>query len=146
MPLDFLTHDSYWVVGHMHLFLMGLITFAFVGFTYYLFPLITGRMYSEKAATIQFWLMFIGVPMIFVTQHLAGLYGMPRRVFDYIHTPELVIMNQIATIGAWIVATAMAIFIVNLVKSSMSGKPANMQDPFGIGETYYDYRRREPHH
>src|SRR6185369_3083178 len=34
MPLDFLTHDSYWVVGHMHLFLMGMITFGFLGFLY----------------------------------------------------------------------------------------------------------------
>jgi cytochrome c oxidase subunit 1 len=54
-------------------------------------------------------------------------------------------MNQIATVGAWIVAAGMAIFLVNLLKSTVSGKPAKMDDPFEIGEQYYDYRRREPH-
>ena len=28
MPLDFSTHDSYWVVGHFHLFVMGTIAFG----------------------------------------------------------------------------------------------------------------------
>src|ERR671922_150590 len=146
MPLDFLTHDSYWVVGHMHLFLMGLITFGFVGFLYYLFPLITGRMYNERAAMVQFWMMFIGVSMIFITQHVLGLYGMPRRVYDYVPVEPLIIMNQISTVGAWIVAVAMGIFLVNLIRTAGWGKPAKMEDPFGIQEQYYDYRRREPHH
>ena len=146
MPLDFLTHDSYWVVGHMHLFLMGLITHAFIGFIYYLLPMITGRMYNERAAMVQFWLLFIGTALIFVTQHLLGLYGMPRRVADYVPVEPLVIMNQISTVGAYIVLSSMAIFLVNLIKSAGWGKPANMEDPFEIGEKYYDYRRREPHH
>ncbi|MDQ3885129.1 MAG: cbb3-type cytochrome c oxidase subunit I, partial [Thermoproteota archaeon] len=146
MPLDFLTHDSYWVVGHMHLFLMGLITFGFIGFIYYMLPMITGRMYNERAAMVQFWLMFIGVSMIFITQHILGLYGMPRRVYDYVPVEPLIIMNQISTVGAWIVAGAMVIFIVNLIKTAGWGKPAKMEDPFGIQEQYYDYRRREPHH
>jgi len=44
LPLDFITHDSYWVVGHFHLILMGTVSLTFTGFIYYLFPLITGRM------------------------------------------------------------------------------------------------------
>jgi cytochrome c oxidase subunit 1 len=146
MPLDFLTHDSYWVVGHMHLFLMGLITFAFIGFIYYMFPFITGRTYSEKAAMVQFWMMFIGVILIFFTQHLLGLYGQPRRTFDYVPVPPLIMMNQISTFGAWITGSAAALFVANLVYSVGWGKPADMKDPFHIGEQYYDYRRKEPHH
>ncbi len=146
MPLDFLTHDSYWVVGHMHLFLMGMITFAFIGFIFYLFPLITGRMYNEKAAMIQFWLMFVGVSLIFLTQHILGLYGQPRRTFDYVPVEPLIILNQISTVGAWITAVGAGMFIWNMIRSAYAGKPAKMDDPFEIGEQYYDYRRREPHH
>jgi cytochrome c oxidase subunit 1 len=146
MPLDFLTHDSYWVVGHMHLFLMGIITHAFIGFIYYLFPLVTGRMYNERAAMLQFWLTFIGVSLVFITQHLLGLYGMPRRVFDYVPVEPLITLNQISTVGAYMLLVAMGIFLFNLIKSAGWGKPANMEDPFAIGEKYYDYRRREPHH
>ena len=146
MPLDFITHDSYFVVGHFHLLLMGTVSLAFTGFIYYLFPLITGRMYNEKAAKIHFILAFIGIILVFGTQHILGLYGQPRRTFDYLPIPQLIIMNQIATVGAWLVGPSYLLFIVNLVKSAGSGKPANMSDPFNVGEEYYDYARREPHH
>jgi cytochrome c oxidase subunit 1 len=146
MPLDFITHDSYFVVGHFHLLLMGTVSLAFTGFIYYLFPLITGRMYNEKAAKIHFILAFIGIILVFGTQHLIGLYGQPRRTFDYLPIPELITMNQIATVGAWLVGPSYLLFVVNLVKSAGSGKPANMSDPFNVGEEYYDYARREPHH
>jgi cytochrome c oxidase subunit 1 len=146
MPLDFITHDSYFVVGHFHLLLMGTVSLTFTGFIYYLFPLITGRMYNEKWAKIHFILAFVGIILVFTVQHLLGLYGMPRRVFDYVPLPQYIIMNQLATIGAWIVGPSYIIMIVNLVKSAASGKPADMKDPFVIGEEYYDYRRREPHH
>jgi cytochrome c oxidase subunit I len=146
MPLDFITHDSYFVVGHFHLLLMGTVSLTFTGFIYYLFPLITGRMYNEKWAKIHFILAFVGIILVFTVQHLLGLYGMPRRVFDYVPLPQYIIMNQLATIGAWIVGPSYIIMIVNLVKSAASGKPAEMKDPFVIGEEYYDYRRREPHH
>jgi cytochrome c oxidase subunit 1 len=146
MPLDFITHDSYFVVGHFHLLLMGTVSLAFTGFIYYLFPLITGRMYNEKLANIHFILAFVGIILVFGTQHLIGLYGQPRRTFDYLPIPELIIMNQIATVGAWLVGPSYLLFVVNLVKSAGSGKPANMSDPFNVGEEYYDYARREPHH
>lgn len=153
LPLDFITHDSYWVVGHFHLFVMGTISFIFFGFTYYLFPLITGRMYSERLASAHFWLMFIGAILTFFTQHVLGLLGMPRRVFDYIpdataqimNMEPLTALNQVASIGGFLMGAAMAVFLYNMIKSSMKGEPANMEDPFEIGEQYYDYRRREPH-
>jgi cytochrome c oxidase subunit 1 len=146
LPLDFITHDSYWVVGHFHLFVMGTISFIFFGYMYYIFPLITGRMYHERAASVHFWLMFIGAILTFVTQHILGLFGMPRRVYDYVNDPDIVIMNQIATVGAYMMGTGMAIFLANMIHSSVKGKPAKMEDPFEIGEQYFDYRRREPHH
>jgi len=147
LPLDFITHDSYWVVGHFHLILMGTVSLTFTGFIYYLFPLITGRMYNEKAAQIHFVLAFVGVIFVFMTQHLLGLYGMPRRIADYEATiPYWTIMNQIATVGAWIAGLSFIIMLVNLIKSAGSGKEADMKDPFQIGEEYYDYTRREPHH
>ena len=145
LPLDFITHDTYWVVGHFHLFVMGTISFIFFGFAYYLFPLITGRMYNERLSSVHFWLMFVGAILTFVTQHILGLFGMPRRVYDYVSDPNLIIMNQIATMGAYMMGTAMAVFLYNMIWSSVKGKPAKMEDPFEIGEQYYDHRRREPH-
>lgn len=146
IPLDFLTHDSYFVVGHFHLFMMGTVTFIFTGAIYYLFPLITGRMYNERAAQVQFIIAFVGIALVFADQHMLGLYGQPRRTFDYTPLPEFIIMNQIATIGAWVIGPAYLLMIVNLVKSAVNGKPVESRDPFAIAEQYYDYARRVPHH
>jgi cytochrome c oxidase subunit I len=150
LPLDFITHDSYWVVGHFHLILMGTVSLTFTGFIYYLFPLITGRMYNERAAQVHFVLAFVGVIFVFMTQHLLGLHGMPRRIADYDGTiPYWTIMNQIASIGGWVAGLSFVIMLVNLIKSAGTGKELDkegMRDPFQIGEEYYDYTRREPHH
>jgi cytochrome c oxidase subunit I len=146
LPLDFITHDSYWVVGHFHLILMGTVSLTFTGFLYYLFPLITGKIYNERAAKVHFVLAFVGIILVFITQHVLGLYGMPRRYFDYVPIPEWIAMNQIATVGAWMVGVSYVLMLVNMIKSAVSGKHADMNDPFKIGEEYYDYTRREPHH
>jgi cytochrome c oxidase subunit 1 len=146
LPLDFITHDTYWVVGHFHMMLMGTVSFIFMGFLYYMFPLITGRMYSERLASVHFWFAFIGTIIVFTAMHIVGLYGMPRRVWDYVPDPTIITLNQIASIGAYILGIGMAVFIALLIRDSVKGKPADMKDPFGIGEIYYDYRRREPHH
>ena len=145
MPLDFITHDTYFVVGHFHMMLMGTITLIFFGFAYYLFPLITGRMYHERLASVHFWLTFIGAIIVFGAQHQLGLLGMPRRVFDYTPLPDLIALNQLATIGAFLIGAGMIAFLINMLRSSAKGKPAKMEDPFEIGEQYFDYRRREPH-
>jgi cytochrome c oxidase subunit 1 len=147
MPLDFITHDSYWVVGHFHLFVMGTILFGTVAFVYYFFPYVTGRMYNEMWGKIHFILSFVGTVMVFFTQHILGLFGMPRRIYDYPPVPEWVQMNIIITVGAMIIGISMAIFLVNLIYSSAKGKPANMDDPFGLGGKYYfPYKAKNPHH
>jgi cytochrome c oxidase subunit I len=125
---------------------MGTVSLTFTGFIYYLFPLITGRMYNEKAAKVHFALAFTGVTVVFITQHILGLFGMPRRVYDYLPLPEYIIMNQIATVAAWVAGWSYVIMLVNLIKNAGSGKEADMRDPFKIGEEYYDYARKEPHH
>jgi cytochrome c oxidase subunit 1 len=103
-------------------------------------------MYNERAAKVHFVLAFVGIILVFITQHVLGLYGMPRRYFDYVPIPEWIAMNQIATVGGWMVGLSYVLMLVNMIKSATSGKHANMNDPFKIGEEYYDYTRREPHH
>jgi cytochrome c oxidase subunit 1 len=147
MPLDFVTHDSYWVVGHFHLFVFGTIAFGSIAFLYYMFPYVTGRMYHEKLGQVHFVLTFIGAIMVFFTQHVLGLYGQPRRIYDYPPIPEWIAMNQIASIGAIIILIGMVIFLCNIIYSSGRGKLANMDDPFGLGgKYYYPHQQKNPHH
>lgn len=147
MPLDFVTHDSYWVVGHFHLFVMGTILFGSVGFLYYMFPYVTGRMYNTRLGNVHFVMAFVGTVMVFFTQHVLGLFGMPRRVYDYPPIPEWITMNQIATVGAMIIGISMVIFLINMIHSASKGKEADMDDPWNLGaKYYYPYERKNPHH
>ena len=147
MPLDFVTHDSYWVVGHFHLFVMGTIAFGTIGYVYYMFPYVTGRLYNERLGQAHFVLSFIGTILVFFTQHVLGLFGMPRRIYDYPPIPEWIAMNQIATVGAMLIGISMAIFLGNLIYSSGKGKEANPDDPFDLGgKYYYPYQQKNPHH
>ena len=90
-------------------------------------------MYNETLGKIHFILSYIGTVLVFFTQHVLGLYGMPRRIYDYPPIPEWIAMNQIASIGAMIIGISMAVFLANMIHSSAKGKLADTDDPFGLG-------------
>ena len=104
-------------------------------------------MYNEVWGKVHFILSFCGTVMVFFTQHVLGLYGMPRRIYDYPEIPEWISMNMFISVGAFIIGISMAIFLGNLIYSSAKGKPADMDDPFGLGGKYYwPYQQKNPHH
>jgi cytochrome c oxidase subunit 1 len=112
-----------------------------------MFPYVTGRMYNERMGQAHFVLSFIGTVLVFFTQHVLGLYGMPRRVYDYPPIPAWITMNQIATVGSMIIGVAMVIFLINMIYSSGKGKISDTDDPFNLGGKYYwPYEAKNPHH
>src|SRR3984885_4093187 len=101
-PIDFATHDTYFVVAHFHQVLFGTAVYAgFAGF-YYWYPKFFGRMYDERLGKIHFWLLTIGFWVTFMPQYRLGLQGMPRRVATYDAGLGWQLLNQISTIGAFI--------------------------------------------
>jgi cytochrome c oxidase subunit 1 len=56
-------------------------------------------MYNETIAKVHFWIMFIGVNIIFFPQHFLGLAGMPRRIPDY--NVVFADWNLVSSIGAF---------------------------------------------
>ena len=124
VPIDWQLTDSYFVVAHFHYVLFGGTAFAMFAGAYYWFPKITGRMLEERWGKVHFWLTFIGFNMTFMIQHVLGMLGMPRRVFTYPALPGWEAMNMISTIGAFVLAFAVLIFMINVVISLRSGKIA----------------------
>jgi cytochrome c oxidase subunit 1 len=77
----------------------------------------TGRFLDEGLARLQFILMLIGMNMAFMPMHVLGLRGMPRRIATYVPDQGWEAWNLISTVGAFLIATAMLVFAINLVKS-----------------------------
>jgi heme/copper-type cytochrome/quinol oxidase subunit 3 len=122
--LDWQTKNSYYLVAHFHFVFVGLIVFAILGALHYWFPKMSGRMLSERLGKWTFWLMVVGFNMTFIVQHFLGLAGMPRRVFTYPDLPGWGWMNMVSTVGAFFMAAAALIFVWNLARSLVRGRPA----------------------
>ena len=139
--VDNYMHDTYYVVAHFHYVLsLGAVFALFAGF-YYWFPKMSGRMYNELLGKLHFFIMFIGVNMIFFPQHFLGLDGMPRRIPDY--SPAFAEWNWISTVGYMVMAGGMAIFFVNLLLSFLVKKPAP-DNPWGEGATTLEWTLSSP--
>jgi cytochrome c oxidase subunit 1 len=130
VPLDLQLHDTYFVVAHFHYVLIGGAVFPLLGALTYWYPKITGRMMSETLGKIGFWMIFIGFQLAFFPMHIAGLLGMPRRVYTYPAGLGLEIPNLLSTIGAFVVGTAVVLFVVNGLWSLYRGAIASA-DPWG---------------
>jgi cytochrome c oxidase subunit I+III len=124
VPLDLQIHDTFFVVAHLHYVLIGGAVFPLFGAFYYWFPKWTGRMLSEGAGRLNFWLMFIGFNLVFFPMHQLGLNGMPRRVYTYLPETGWGTLNLIASIGAFILASGVLVFIINAVWALRAGAVA----------------------
>jgi cytochrome c oxidase subunit I len=139
--VDTYMQDTYYVVAHFHYVLsLGAIFSIFGGF-YYWFPKMSGRMYNEALGKLHFFLMFIGVNVVFFPMHFLGLDGMPRRIPDY--TPAFAYWNKISTIGYMITVAGVAVFFVNLFWSLAAGRKAP-DNPWGEGATTLEWTLSSP--
>ena len=129
VPIDLAVTDSYYVVAHLHYVLFGGTMLGVFAGAYYWFPKMTGRLLDEGLGKLHFWATFAGFNLTFLPQHWLGAVGMPRRVFTYAASTGWGPLNLVSTIGAAILAVAMVIFAVNLVRSLRSGEVAG-DDPW----------------
>jgi cytochrome c oxidase subunit 1 len=129
-PFDFHVTDTYFVVAHMHYVLFGSAVFGLFSGLYFWWPKFVGWKLGEGLAKVHFWLLFVGFNVAFWPQHLLGLRGMPRRVADYLPDRGWTWLNFVSTVGAFVAALGVAVFLVNLVVSRHKRVPAG-DDPWG---------------
>ncbi|MBC8089651.1 MAG: cytochrome c oxidase subunit I [Phycisphaerae bacterium] len=130
VPFDLQAHDTYFIVAHLHYVLIGGVLFPIFAGLYYWIPKFSGRMMHEGLGRWNALLMFVGFNLAFLPMHWAGLHGMPRRVYTFAPGVGLEWYNLLSTIGAFIIAFSVLLFLINLAVSLRSGKAAG-NNPWG---------------
>ena len=114
--------DTYFVVAHLHYVLKLAVVFGYFAGLYYLFPKLTGYAYYNLLGRVHFWLLFIGVNTMLVSQVLlvtseSGQVAGTPDAFHY--------WNLVSEFGSYICAVASLVFFVNMVLSLLRRRPAN---------------------
>jgi len=139
--LDRALHDTYYVVAHFHYVLSLGAVFAIFAAWYYWFPKMTGYMYSEFIGKLHFWVMFIGVNLIFFPQHFLGLAGMPRRYIDY---PDAFAgWNAVSSYGSYIAGVGVLIFLFGVFEAFAKKRVAG-DNPWGEGANTLEWQLSSP--
>jgi cytochrome c oxidase subunit 1 len=140
IPVDRLLHETYYVVGHFHYIVMGMITFAGFAGAYYWFPIVTGRMYQRTLAKWHFWLSMIGVNVTFFAMLVVGYLEMPRRYATYEFDPALAplasiqLLHQVMTVGAVLIGFGTVLWLWNMGQSWLEGPKVHDADPWNTKE------------
>jgi cytochrome c oxidase subunit 1 len=129
VPSDWQQTDTYFVVAHFHYVLFGGLVFAFFGGLHYWHPKFFGRMLNEKMGKTCFWLMVIGFNMTFFPMHFLGFEGQPRRTYTYAKGYGWESLNLLSTIGAFIIALSVLVYLVNVIYTTRRG-PIAPADPW----------------
>ena len=126
--------DTYYIVAHFHYVIFGGIILGFFGGFYFWWPKMFGYFLSEKIGKSSFWVMVIGFNLTFGPMHILGLQGMSRRIQTYSEGQGFDLWNLVATIGAFLIAIATAMFIANVFiswRAHRAGKtPVPGPDPW----------------
>ncbi len=139
--MDRVLHDTYYVVAHFHYVLsLGAVFAIFAGWYYWL-PKMSGYMYDEKIGKIHFWVMFVGVNLVFFPQHFLGAAGMPRRYADY---PDAFAgWNFVSSMGSYISGVSVLIFLYG-VYDTFAKKRLAGANPWGEGATTLEWQLSSP--
>jgi len=114
---DIHLHDTYYVIGHFHYVVAPGTIFAIFAGIYFWFPKITGKTMNEALGKIHFYGSFVCMNGIFMPMFLQGLTGLSRRManggYDYAHAKEVLYLNEIMSISAFLLFVFQLFFIFN---------------------------------
>jgi cytochrome c oxidase subunit 1 len=133
IPVDLVLHDTYYVVGHFHFIVVGVITFMAFAAGYFWFPLFTGRMYDRRAAKVHAYLTIVGVFTTFTPMLALGYLGLPRRRAAY--PAEFEVLQQLSTFGAVLLIIGIGIWAINMFQSLRVGPKVTDADVWNLKET-----------
>ena len=137
MNINYLVHNSLWVVGHFHLTVGTAVALTFMAVSYWFIPQVTGKeLWNRSVALVQVVLWFIGMTFMTNSMHRAGLIGMPRRTaepqYDGFEFETAVgsvseLDAQIA-LGGVLLTLSLVLFFANIIGTAFGSRSDNLPD------------------
>jgi len=135
-PGDQQQTDTYYIIAHFHYVLFGGAMLGLFAGMYFWWPKIFGHRLGERAGKWHFWLMLVGFNMTFGPMHILGVQGMMRRTWTYTENQGFAVWNLVSTIGAFILAVSILVFIANVALSWRKHR----RNPVDVGPDPWDAR------
>lgn len=135
--MNAMVHNTAWVQGHFHLTVGTASALSFMGAAYWMWPRLTGKPLRPLAlAKVQPYLWFGGMLIFSTVNHVTGLLGMPRRVFDASYGGQPIThtwqdWTGMSALGGSILFVSAMSFVLVLVMSALGNERAT--------ETEFEY-------
>ncbi|HEX2344702.1 MAG TPA: cbb3-type cytochrome c oxidase subunit I [Vicinamibacterales bacterium] len=133
--MNAMVHNTAWIQGHFHVTLGTTVALSFMGATYWLLPRLIGReLRMLPLARLQPYLWFAGMVLFSTSYHIAGLRGMPRRVYSGTLTGEYgeswQALTVVAAVGGTILFLSALAFLIVVVATWTTGRRIQPPPPF----------------
>jgi len=135
--MNSMVHNTAWIMGHFHLTLGTTVTLSFMGATYWLMPRILGReLRLPRLALVQPYLWFLGMAFFSTSYHVAGLRGLPRRVYSALLTGEYGQtwhgLTVVAAVGGVILFVSALAFVIVVASTWLGGRRTEVPFEFAL--------------
>ena len=126
--MNAVVHNTAWIQGHFHLTVGSAVALTFMGTAYWLLPRLTGRQLElDLLAKVQPYLWFIGMVLFSISNHLTGLMGMPRRIYDASYGGAAAAqpwrgLTDLSAVGGLFLFASAGFFILVMLGTGLAGK------------------------
>ena len=126
--MNAVVHNTAWIQGHFHLTVGSATALTFMGAAYWLLPRLSGReLELALLARVQPYLWFIGMMLFSFSNHITGLMGMPRRVFDASYDGSAVAaawrgLTGISAVGGLFLFASAGFFMLVMIGTALAGR------------------------
>ena len=126
--MNAVVHNTAWIQGHFHLTVGSAAALTFMGASYWLLPRLTGReLELALLARVQPYLWFLGMLLFSFSNHITGLMGMPRRIYDASYGGAAAAhawrgLTEVSAAGGLLLFASAGFFMLVMVGTALAGK------------------------
>ena len=138
--MNAMVHNTAWIHGHFHLTVGSAVALTFMGMTYWLLPRLTGRKLAFKAAAqMQPYFWFAGMVLFAGVNHVVGIMGMPRRVYETTYQGAWAARSweawtTISAVGGVLLYASSVLYLLVVVGTLIWGKKMETPPPIEYAE------------